>query len=153
MRQIIPDEAAAISVDGPEARKIAVESNYRLMFDVIKAFDKQMAIDLLKFLKERIENVFELCFAAGAVKDRNLWSTVLWYKNLVDIEGVGMDYLIPIKEIKAALLRNHDSNVVKPGPQNAGSTIWLPFGHLQYHLKQLEFYQRLKSLQKLVTIV
>lgn len=120
------------------------------MFNVIKNYDNRLAEGLLAFLKDKIENVFELSFVAGAVKDKSLWSHVLWYKNLVDSNGRGLDYMVPMKEVMAALMRKHDTNIVKPGPQNAGSTIHLPFGHLQYHKKQLEFYQRLKKIQQLV---
>lgn len=143
-------EATDISVDGEEARRIAIESNFRLMFKVIQNYDPKMAQDLLTFLKEKIDNVFELSFAAGAVKDRSLWSDVLWYKNLVNPDGMGLDYMVPIAVVKMALQRKTDKIVVEPGPKNAGSTIHLPFGHLQYHLKQLEFYQKLKKIQTLV---
>ena len=143
-------EATDISVDGDEARKIAIESNFRLMFKVIQNYDPKMAQDFLSFLREKIDKVFELSFAAGAVKDRSLWSDVLWYKNLVNPDGMGLDYMVPIAVVKSALQRKGDKTVVEPGPKNAGSTIHLPFGHLQYHLKQLEFYQKLKKIQELV---
>jgi len=29
----------------------------------------------------------------------------------------------------------------------------LPFGHLQYHLKQLEFYQQMKKIQALLNLL
>ena len=51
-----------------------------------------------------------------------------------------------------ALERNGENNTVDRGPKNAGSTIQLPFGHLQYHQKQLEFYQQLKKIQSLVSV-
>lgn len=143
-------EATDISVDGEGARKVAIESNFRLMFKVIQNYDPKMSRELLSFLKEKIDNVFELSFAAGAVKDRSLWSDVLWYKNLVNPDGMGLDYMVPIAVVKAALQRKGDKNVVEPGPKNAGSTIHLPFGHLQYHLRQLEFYQKLRKIQALV---
>lgn len=143
-------EATPVSVDGEKARKIAEESNYRLMFSVIENYDPEMAKEFLSFLKKEMEDIFELCFSAGAVKDRNLWSDVLWYKNLVDMEGVALDYLIPIPLIKASISRLRDELVVCPGA-NAGSTISLPFGHLQYHLKQLEFYQKLSKIQNLIS--
>lgn len=76
-------------------------------------------------------------------------SNVLWYKNLVDTDGMGLDYLISIPVVKAAIQRRLNELVVNPGRQ-AGSTIQLPFGHLQYHLKQLEFYQRLAKIQALL---
>ncbi len=105
------------------------------------------------WLKKQIASVCELCFSAGAVKDRDKWANVLWYKNLVDADGQGLDYLVPINRIVSALVKNGDKNVVERGPRNGGSTILLPFGHLQYHLKQLEFYQQLKKIQSLLETV
>lgn len=143
-------EGTDLSVDGAVARRIAIESNHRLMLDVIRRYDPRLVSDLLAFLREKIVNVFELAFAAGAVKDRKAWSEVRWYRNLVDPSGSDLDYLVSLREIKAALRRRTAANAVEPGPQNAGSTIHLPFGHLQYHLKQLEFYQNMKKIQELV---
>lgn len=143
-------DATDISVDGEIVRKLAYDQNYRLVYDVIRNYDKKMASDLLEWLKVQIVNICELCFSAGAVKDREKWANVLWYKNLVDDKGQGLDFLVPIKRIEAALKQNGDKNVVERGPRNAGSTILLPFGHLQYHLKQLEFYQQLKKIQELL---
>jgi len=142
-------EATDVAVDGERARRVAVESNYRLTFDVLRNHDAAMADGMLEFLRDNMDRVFELSFAAGAVKDRALWSDVLWYKNLVDSEGMGLDYLVAISSVKAALARKRGTLEVRPGPQNAGSTIHLPFGHLQYHLGQLEFYQSLQKIREL----
>lgn len=142
-----------ISVDGERARRIACEQNYRLVFEVIRNYDARMAAALLDWLKAMIASVCELCFSAGAVKDREKWANVLWYKNLVDADGQGLDFLVPINRILAALEMNGDNNVVERGPKNAGSTILLPFGHVQYHLRQLEFYQQLKKIQALLAAV
>jgi len=120
------------------------------MFEVIRNYDRRMAEALLDFLKSNLENVFELAFAAGAVKDKSLWSNVLWYKNLV--ENKCLDYLIPIPVIKSAIKRKRDGLIVEPGCK-PGSTIQLPFGHLQYFHKQLEFYQKLKKIQSLLATV
>lgn len=141
--------ATDISVDGEKARQIASEQNFRLMFEVIRNYDADMARKLLQWLKNEIVEVCELTFSAGAVKDREQWAHVLWYKNLVDADGQGLDYLVPIKRIMKALEKNGEKNVVERGPQNAGSTIQLPFGHLQYHQQKLEFYQHLKRIQAL----
>lgn len=146
-------DATDISVDGERARRIAYDQNYRLVFEVIRKYDPRLAAALLDWLKTRITSVCELCFSAGAVKDREKWANVLWYKNLVDADGQGLDFLVPISRILAALEKNGEKNVVERGPQNAGSTIQLPFGHLQYHRKQLEFYQQLKKIQSLLAAV
>ena len=143
-------DSTDLSVDGNEARRLAYEQNSRLMFDVIKNYDPQMADDLLAWMRKQIVTVFELCFSAGAVKDKTSWAHLLWYKNLVDVDGQGLDYMVPIKRVMAALKKKEDENIVCRGPKNAGSTIQLPFGHLQYHLKQLEFYQKLAKIQKVL---
>ncbi len=145
-------ESTDISVDGEKARTIAKEQNCRLMFDVIRAYDPRMASALLAWLEDRIVGVFELSFSAGAVRDRKKWADVLWYKNLVDADGQGLDFMVPMSDIKNALGRLHGSHFVSKGPKNAGSTIQLPFGHLQYHLRQLEFYQQLMKIEKLLAI-
>ena len=139
-----------ISIDGEKTRKQAVEKQHcRLVFEVLRNYDPDMASGLLAWLKDEIVAVCELTFAAGAVEDRDEWAHVLWYKNLVDADGQGLDYLVPIKRINEALKRKGEGNVVERGPRNAGSTIKLPFGHLQYHHQQLEFYQHLKDIQSL----
>lgn len=143
-------DATDISVDGEKVRGIAYEQNYRLVFEVIRNYDATMASMLLDWLKKQIASVCELCFSAGAVRDRDKWANVLWYKNLVDADGQGLDFLVPINRIVSALVKNGNRNVVERGPKNGGSTIQLPFGHLQYHLKQLEFYQQLKKIQSLL---
>lgn len=142
-----------LSIDGSQARKLAHEQNNRLMFDVIYKYDPNMATDFLEWIKNEIASIFELCFSSGAVKDRNKWANILWYKNLVDADEHGLDYMVPISQIKIALKKNKDNIVVKSGPKNAGSTLQLPFGHLQYHLKQLEFYQQLNKIQALLESV
>ena len=68
-------------------------------------------------------------------------------------DAAGQVYLVPINRIVVALVKNGDKNVVERGPRNCGSTILLPFGHLQYHQKQLEFYQQLKKIEALLANV
>ena len=142
-------DATDISVDGEPARDTAKRHHSRLVFEVIRAYDSRMAKMLLDWLKAKIVYVCELTFAAGAVMDRDQWAHILWYKNLVDVDKAGLDYLVPIKRIMDALERNAENNIVQRGPKNAGSTILLPFGHLQYHQRKLEFYQHMKSIQSL----
>lgn len=142
-------EATDISVDGTAARQLAREQSCRLMFDVIRSYDPDMAAALLCWLRERIVRVFELCFSAGAVKDRAKWADFLWYKNLVDEERRGFDFMVPVKRVMAALA-NGGGEAVARGPKNAGSTILLPFGHVQYHLGQLEFYQQMVKIRNIL---
>jgi len=146
-------DATDISVDGAKARQQAYEQHNRLVFDVLRNYDEKLASALLKWLKEKIKEISELCFAAGAVKNREMWANILWYKNLVDGKCQGLDFLVPINRITEALEQQGEKNVVEPGLENGGSTIHLPFGHVQYHNRQLEFYQRLKRIQRLLSAV
>lgn len=146
-------DATDISVDTTGVRALEHKHNHRLVFDVIYNYDARMANGLLAWLKDEIVRVFEISFAAGAVADRAEWSDVLWYKNLVNAEGDGLDYMVSIKQVMLALQKNGKNNVVEKGPKNRGSTLQLPFGHLQYHQKQLEFYQQMKKIQALLNLL
>ncbi len=139
-----------MTVDGAATRALEREQNNRLVFDVIHNYDPRMATALIAWLENRIVRVFELSFSAGAVKDHEKWAHVLWYKNLVDSEGQGLDFMVPMSNVMHALANLSGSRFVAKGPKNGGSTIQLPFGHLQYHLKQLEFYQQLAKIERLV---
>ena len=141
-------ESAESAVD-KRTGQLAAEQNHRLVFDMLASYDQGMAHRLLAWLKGHIAQVFELCFAAGAVKERENWSNVLWYKNVVDQEGNGLDDLVDINRVRRALVEKGNGNLVEKGPQNGGSTIQLPFGHVQYHLGQLEFYQKMKKIRTL----
>ena len=143
-------DSTALTVDGADTRALEREQNNRLVFDVIRNYDPRLATALIAWLEDRIVRVFELSFSAGAVKDHDKWADVLWYKNLVDAEGQGLDFMMPIAQIMEALGNLAGSRFVAKGPKNGGSTIQLPFGHLQYHLKQLEFYQQLTKIERLV---
>lgn len=129
---------------------LATHQNLRLMFKMIEKHDSVMANELLSWLRDQIDKVGELCFAAGAVDDKEVWADVLWYKNLVDVKLSGLDFLVRIDEITEALSKQKARDLVVVGPQNHGSTILLPFGHLQYHQKQLQFHQALKKIQALL---
>jgi hypothetical protein len=142
-------DATDVSVDGKAVRQLAREQSFRLMFDVISSHDPDMAAGLLRWLREHVVRVFELCFSAGAVKDRAKWAHVLWYRNLVDEERRGLDFMVSIRRVMEALARGGGGTVDR-GPKNAGSTILLPFGHLQYHLGQLEFYQQMAKIQDIL---
>lgn len=142
-----------ISVDGVKLRKQAQRHNHRLLFDVLRNYDHCLAENLLLWLKHEIEDIFELCFSAGAVKDRTLWAHVLWYKNLVNAKGSGLDYMVTIKDIMTALEKNSKNNVVERGPRNAGSTIILPFGSVQYHKAQLQFRHSMAKIRALEEVL
>ncbi len=144
-------ERTNIQIDGVAVRKLEHEQNHRLVYDVIYAYDSNIATELLKWLKKEIVSVFEISFSAGAVADKKYWSNILWYKNLVDQDCEGIDYMIPMTKIMDALRKRGERNIVERGPKNGGSTISLPFGHLQYHLKQLEFYHKMKKIQDLLS--
>lgn len=146
-------EGTDISIDGESVRKIEREQGSRLVFDVIYNYNPQMAIEMLGWLKDEIVGVFQISFSSGAVADKDNWADVLWYKNLVDQDGDGLDYMVRIADVMRALEMNGDTNEVARGPRNGGSTIQLPFGHLQYHSSQLEFYQQMSKIQKLLAVL
>ena len=116
-------DSTDISVDGEKVRGIAYEQNYRLVFEVIRNYDAKMASMLLDWLKKQLASVCELCFSAGAVRDRDKWAKVLWYKNLVDADGQGLNFLVPINRIVSALVKNGNRNIMPELRLNAPTSV------------------------------
>lgn len=149
-----PESAEILTMIDPDFdrayRHLEIESHSRLFFSVIQKHDPQMAEELLVWLADHMANVFELCFAAGTVKNRKNWSKYLWYRNLLEGKHRDLDYLVEISRVKAVLKKKAAKDWVKPGPVNGGSTLHLPFGMVQYHLGKLEFRHSLKKIRQLL---
>lgn len=147
------DSAAVLATISPDVdrayRRLEQEQNSRLFYDAIHAYDPHMAEALLTWLRDHAANVFELCFAAGTVKDRKNWSQVLWYQNLLEGGEDEIDYLVEIQRVKSALEKLGPRAIVKKGPRG-GSTIHLPFGAVQYHLGKLEFRHSMTKIRELL---
>lgn len=119
------------------------ERNRRLSAGSIKAVDRDAYESLLEALRASIGKITNLAFAKGAAKNQSDFAHLVIYNNSAD--GIKVLSTQDLVSGASALV-----NVIKPGPQNSGTTIWLPWGFLQMHHPQkinlLQFHHREKDI-------
>jgi len=117
-----------------------------LCLDTLKKYNIEIYNDMMKWIKDNISNIAEIVFKRGWVVSKDNFADVIWYKNLVD-DGQNVDKMFNIDDV-IEKCGNHKDKVT-PGTKNGGTTINLPFGHLQYHQGGLQFhhsYEKISSL-------
>lgn len=115
--------------------------------DTLKRYDERLYHDLLQWFKDNVYELTYLCFATGAVRDKDEWSDFVWYKNMLGENDV--DAVFDIAEISKAASRA-SSDEVYYGASNGGTTIQLPFGFVQWHQKQLQFHHNYVKVRSLI---
>ena len=141
-----------IEVDGESVRALERSHNGALCFNVLAHHDATMAEELLDWLRDNRRALADLCFSRGYAADPDEWAQWLWYRDLVRPER-RLDRLIRIADIADAVEALTDEELrelVRPGPKNGGTTILLPFGHLQYLHGCMEFYQSRAKIERLL---
>ena len=112
----------------------------------LKNYDEVLYNDLLTWFKENAYELASLSFAMGAVRDRDEWSDLVWYVNMLEENDV--DAVFYIAELCEAAA-NAAEDETYYSATNGGTTIQLPFGFVQWHQGQLQFhhnYDKLRSL-------
>lgn len=117
----------------------------RLVWTSLMDHSPETAEAMLSWFKSNIGNIAEFCFSRGLAKNKSEWANFIWYKNRVDSET--FDYSFTVKEIVNYSSR-HSENIA-PGNSLGGTTLQLPFGHLQWHLGQMQFHHSLTKLQNI----
>ena len=115
--------------------------------DTLKRYDERLYHELLQWFKDNVYELTYLCFAIGAVRDKDEWSDFVWYKNMLGENDV--DAVFDIAEISKAASRA-SSDEVYYGASNGGTTIQLPFGFVQWHQKQLQFHHNYVKVRSLI---
>lgn len=116
----------------------------RVTANTLKAYNSTLYDDLLQWFKREIVNISDFCFSKGLAKDSNSWADYLWYVNMIDEDEENCNRLFYLPDLFNSL--SLKSNHIVYGSQNGGSTIQLPFGFLQWHLKCLQFHHGLLKL-------
>lgn len=109
----------------------------RLCFDALDVYDSSKVSKTLEWFKENIRSITDYVFSRGLSKDSQHFAEYLYYKNFLDKDNP-MDKVFKISEFVDLCLQN--SHLVKFGSKFGGTTIQLPFGHLQMHQKSLQFH-------------
>ena len=115
----------------------------RLVWAALESYDNELAIALCSWFTENLPSITEFCFSKGLAADSVDWADVVWYRNEIG-EGVG-DTLFRLDELAKEMGSATGRALVKPGPA-PGSTIWLPFGFVQWHLGCMQFHHAQASL-------
>jgi hypothetical protein len=117
-----------------------------LCIETLKKYNKGIYDNMITWIQDNISNIVEIVFKRGWAKHEEDFADIVWYKNLVD-DGQNVDDMFNIDELIKKC--NEHKDEVKPGVKNGGTTINLPFGHLQYHQGGLQFhhsYDKIKSM-------
>lgn len=116
--------------------------NFRLSCGTIKELDRGVYEALLEGFRGSIGSITELAFATGAASDESDRAKLVVYNK--------PDKLITFDTENLKLSAPAFGDLINPGPQNGGSTIWLPWGFLQMHHPQVEnlmqFHHKLAAL-------
>ncbi|MDE5593457.1 MAG: hypothetical protein K2I75_05945 [Clostridiales bacterium] len=115
--------------------------------NTLKLYDEKLYDGLLKWFKDNVCKLTYLCFATGAVKNKEEWSDFIWYKNMLGENAV--DEVFDIVDICKAASRKADEEVYF-GAANGGTTIQLPFGFVQWHQRQLQFHHSYSKVSALL---
>lgn len=126
----------------PKIRKTE-EIRKTLTIDTLEKYDNESLNQFITWLEDNISNVVEIVFSKGWSKYSEDWAEILWYKNSLGENNVNQQFLI--KEIA---LKCKGKKCFK-GTKNGGTTIQLPFGHLQYHQGGLQFHHSFEKISKL----
>lgn len=114
----------------------------------LKNYNLELYNCLINWIRENIYEITILCFASGAVKDKNEWSKFIWYKNMLGENDI--DDIFVIDDICNQMDETKSQSIFY-SDKNGGTTIQLPFGFLQWHQGQMQFhhdYKKLKNYKK-----
>jgi hypothetical protein len=94
-------------------------------------------------LDDNISNVAEIVFRKGWSKNPQDWAQILWYKNSLGENNINKKFVID------ELVSKCKGKKCFKGTKNGGTTIQLPFGHLQYHQGGLQFHHSYEKIYQL----
>jgi hypothetical protein len=126
----------------PKIRNIEIKRK-TISAETIIRYDSNIHNEFIVWMKGNIKNVTELVFMKGWVKNESDWVDILWYKNNMGENNVDEKFLVN------DIIDKCDGDNVSYGTKNGGTTINLPFGHLQYHQGGLQFHHSYKKIKKM----
>ncbi len=118
----------------------------RLVWTSLYNWDRERGDALLNWFKSNISEIADFCFSRGLAAEEKDWARYVWYINLLGEED--FDEIYSVDDIKKAVAAESDG--VSPGPQNGGSTTFLPFGFVQWHQQKMQFHHSLEKLSQIV---
>lgn len=115
-----------------------------LCIETLIKYDKSMYDEFILWMGDNIHNITELVFKKGWAKDEKDWVDILWYKNNIGENDVDEKFFID------EIISKSKGKQITCGNKNGGTTIQLPFGHLQYHQGGLQFHHSFSKIKQLL---
>lgn len=115
--------------------------------DTLRHYDEKLYREMLAWFAGHAYELTALCFAMGAVRDREEWSDYVWYINLLEENDV--DAVFSIRELCEAAEAAAEGETCY-SEKNGGTTIQLPFGFVQWHQGKMQFHHSYEKLRKLL---
>jgi len=117
----------------------------RLNGDALLIHNPDNVRELLNFISNNMVEITKMVFSTGSVKDKKYHAEYLYYKNLVT-KNKSADVILKIEDV----VNSVSNKTVEFGPKNGGTTILLPFGHLQMHKNILQIHHSYDKINLLV---
>jgi hypothetical protein len=124
----------------------------RFVADTLEVIAPQIWAATLRWFREELPRIAELCFATGLCADGDAQAEFVWYYILDEKSGTLQEStVISIASLVEAVASMPLAHRALAGPRNGGSTISLPFGFLQMHRpaggNQAQFHQCLRTVR------
>lgn len=136
---------SSIKIENQSIRDYEIRKN-RLVWTSLISHDNEVADQLLEWFKSNIKNITLFCFSQGLAEERIDWANFIWYKNLLGENEA--DKIFSVLELADASERKKSTILV--GNRGGGTTIQLPFGFVQWHLKSIQFHHNLNRIEKII---
>jgi len=115
-------------VDKVGTKKAYETRKHRLSGDTLRLYDEKIYNDLVAWFTYEAANIFDFCFSKGLASNVNDHAEYIWYYNTLGENN--NNSLYSVSELKAAVVENPQAMY---SPKAGGTTIWLPFGFVQWH--------------------
>lgn len=136
---------SSIEIENQSIRNYEIRKN-RLVWSSLVSHDDEVANQLLDWFKSNIKNITLFCFSQGLAKEQIDWVNFIWYKNLLGENEV--DKIFSVLELSDASERR--KSTILPGNRSGGTTLQLPFGFVQWHLKSMQFHHNLNRIERTI---
>jgi len=116
----------------------------RVVGNTLNAYDGTLYNELLAWFTKYAVELFDFCFSKGLSAESKDWAELLWFKNTLGEND--LNEIFNIEDLKKKVKKSPTATYGKIG---GGTTIQLPFGFVQWHLKQMQFHYDYDKLKKL----
>jgi hypothetical protein len=108
-------------------------------------YNEDLSNEFKLWFKDNLHNITELVFKKGWSKNEGDWVDILWYVNKLGDNQVNEKF-----DINEIIEKSKGRDVIY-GTKNGGTTIQLPFGHLQFHQGGLQFHHNYEKIKELIS--